>query len=252
MKKRFSHGIQALTSYTWSHEIDDGQGGGSSAIFFSGLFSTYNGNNTFERGSGTLDQRHRLVQSFVWVPTLTHSTSPFAKYVLNNWQLSGIATLASGRPTGSPTIRVVSAETASGTLLSTSYIEGIAGSSRVPFLPVNSIYTPASYRADLRLSKTLPFNIHDRDVRLQLNFEVFNVSNSWSPTSLATQEYTATKGVLTPTLTRRVMRRPMAAFRMALRRGAADQRPPSVLTRSRVKAGRAFCTECPALSFLPV
>jgi len=200
-EKRFSHGLQALTSYTWSHEIDDGQGGGSSAIFFSGLFSTYNGNNTFERGSGTLDQRHRLVQSFVWVPTLTHSTSAFAKYVVNNWQLSGIATLASGRPTGSPTIRVVSAETASGTLLSTSYIEGIAGSSRVPFLPVNSIYTPASYRADLRLSKTLPFNIRDREVRLQLNFEVFNVSNSWSPTSLATQEYTATKGVLTPTPT---------------------------------------------------
>jgi len=38
-------------------------------------------------------------------------------------------------------------------------------------------------------------------VRLYLNFEVFNISNSWSPTAMSTQEYTATKGVLqlTPT-----------------------------------------------------
>jgi hypothetical protein len=69
----------------------------------------------------------------------------------------------------------------------------------VPFLPINSIYTPTSYRADLRLTKNIPFNIKDREIKLQLNFEAFNISNSWSPTSLATQEYTATKGVLTPT-----------------------------------------------------
>ena len=43
--------------------------------------------------------------------------------------------------------------------------------------------------------------VADRELRLALNFEVFNVSNSWSPTSIATQEYTATKGVLTPTPT---------------------------------------------------
>jgi hypothetical protein len=200
-EKRYSHGVQALTSYTWSHEIDDGQGGGSSAIFFSGLFSTYNGNNSFERGSGTLDQRHRLVQSFVWTPTIGHSTGAFAKYVLNNWQLTGIATLAAGRPAGSPTIRVVSAETTVSGLLSTSYIDGIIGSSRVPFLPVNAIYTPASYRADVGVSKVLPFSVKDRDVKLQLKFEAYNVSNSWSPTSMATQEYTATKGVLTPSPT---------------------------------------------------
>ncbi len=27
-EKRFSHGFQSLLSYTWAHEIDDGQGGG--------------------------------------------------------------------------------------------------------------------------------------------------------------------------------------------------------------------------------
>jgi hypothetical protein len=197
-EKRFSHGFQSLASYTWSHEIDDGQGAGSNAIFFSTITTAYDGNNSFERGSGLLDQRHRFVYSFIWAPTLIHSDQPVAKYLVNNWQLSAITTLASGRPTGSPTIRVVSAGPSG--LLSTSTIEGLAsGDTRVPFLPVDNIYTPATYRADLRLSKIIPFNVKDRELRLSLNLEVYNVSNSWSPTSIATQEYTATKGVLTPT-----------------------------------------------------
>jgi len=201
-EKRFSHGFQSLASYTWGHEIDEGQGGGSSAIFFSSASSyTYNGNYGFERGSGLLDQRHRFVYSFIWTPAIAHPANAFVKYGVNGWQLSGIVTLASGRPTGSPTIRVVSAPTLpSGSFLSTSTIDGFSGgNTRVPFLPVNSIYTPASYRADIRLTKAIP--LVSEKVRLYLNFEVFNISNSWSPTAMSTQEYTATKGVLqlTPT-----------------------------------------------------
>jgi hypothetical protein len=197
-----SHGFQSLLSYTWAHEIDEGQGGGSSAIFFSSLSSyTYNGNYGYERGSGLLDQRHRLVHSFVWAPKVSHGDNPFMKYVADGWQLSAITTLASGRPTGSPTIRVVSAPTLPGaSFLSTSVIDGYSGgNTRVPFLPVNSLYTPASYRADLRVTKAVPLGTEK--AKLNLIFEVYNVSNSWSPTSLATQEYTATKGVLqlTPT-----------------------------------------------------
>ncbi len=202
LEKRMSHGFQSLVSYTWSHEIDEGQGGGSSAIFFSSLGSyTYNGNYGYERGSGLLDQRHRLTYSFVWAPKVNHGDNPFMKYVADGWQLSAITTLASGRPTGSPTIRVVSAPTLTGaSFLSTSVIDGYSGgSTRVPFLPVDSLYTPATYRADLRITKAVPLGTER--VKLNLLFEVFNVSNSWSPTSLATQEYTATKGVLQATPT---------------------------------------------------
>jgi len=196
-EKRFSHGFQSLLSYTWSHAIDDGQGGGSSAIFFSSLTSLYNGNNSFERGNSVLDQRQRLVYSFVWAPQI-RADNPFMKYLVANWQLSGITTLATGHPTGSPSVSIKSAGPSG--LLSNSLI-GFDTVSRVPFLAPNSIYTPASYRADLRLTKNLPFDIKDRHITLQLNFEAFNISNSWSPTSIATQEYTATKGVLTPTPT---------------------------------------------------
>jgi len=198
-EKKFTHGFQSLVSYTWSHEIDDGQGAGSNAIFFSGINTLYDGNYAAEKGSGALDQRHRLVYSFAYAPEFLHSTAPVAKYLVNNWQLSGIVTLAAGRPAGSPTIKESSPAVSN--LLSSTYIDGYGGTTRVPFLPVDSIYTPASYRADLRLTKNIPFNIKEREVKATLNFEVFNVSNSWSPTSMATQEYTLAKGVLTPSPT---------------------------------------------------
>jgi len=123
------------------------------------------------------------------------------KYVADGWQLSGIVTLAAGRPTGSPTIRVVSAPTLpSGSILSTGTIDGFAGgSTRVPFLPVDSIYTPAAYRADIRVTKAIP--LYTERVKAFLNFEAFNISNRWSPTAMFTQEYAATKGVLQATPT---------------------------------------------------
>ncbi len=201
-EKRFEKGFQSLASYTWGHEIDENQGGGSSAIFYSSASSyTYNGDYNFDRGSGLLDQRHRLVYSLIWAPTPLKGGNSALNYLANGWQFSAITTLASGRPAGSPTIRVVSAPTlASGSFLSTSTIDGFSGgNTRVPFLPLDSIYTPASYRADIRIAKSIPLGTEK--AHLQFNFEVFNVSNSWSPTSLATQEYTATKGVLQATPT---------------------------------------------------
>jgi hypothetical protein len=82
-------------------------------------------------------------------------------------------------------------------LLSSSYPDGFAGSKRAGFLPVNSILQPAAYRADARLSKFIPIKIGDRTTNLSLNFEAFNVSNSWSPTAMSSTEYTSSKGVLT-------------------------------------------------------
>ena len=211
LNKRWGHGLQMLGSYTWSHEIDDGQGGGSSAIFYSSVPTLYNGNNSAERGNGSLDQRHRFVYSFVWEPQ-THFNNAVMKAILGNWQLSAIATLGSGRPSGSPgvtgSIAACSATVTTGcvqlpagqSLLSTSFPDAFTGSHRVPWLPVNSILTPASYRADARITKFVPIKIADRDTRLGLNFEMFNVSNSWSPTSMSSTEYVLKNGTLTPNI----------------------------------------------------
>ena len=197
LQKRFAHGLQMLGSYTWSHEIDDGQGGGSSALFYNSFNSVNNGDYSAEKGSGTLDQRHRFVYSFSWMPTISKGNGVLSKYVLNHWQLAAITTMAAGRPAGSPTIRMTDAPVAG--MISSSVLNGFAGgSTRVPFLPVNMIYTPASYRADVRLTKVIPVN--DR-VNLSLAAEAFNISNSWSPTGMTTQYYTEAKGILTPSPT---------------------------------------------------
>src|SRR5215472_2986515 len=99
VNKRFSHGFQALASYTWSHAIDDGQGAAADSLYYSSpILTTYNGNYQFDKGSSALDQRHRTVFSFVEQPTFTHRDGVFFKYVVNNWQLATITTLASGRP----------------------------------------------------------------------------------------------------------------------------------------------------------
>jgi hypothetical protein len=196
--KRFSHGFQSLASYTWAHAIDDGQGSSTNAVFTgSTSIWTYNGNYAFDKGSAAIDQRHRFVYSWIWTPTLMHGNSAFAKYVANNWQLSSITTLASGRPTGSETIRLT--DTPVTGMLSSNSIDGFGGNSRVPFLPVNGLYTPPVYREDLRITKMFP--LPKEQVKLSVSFEAFNISNTWSPTSLTTQAYTEAKGVLTYTPT---------------------------------------------------
>ena len=197
-EKRFSHGFQAQAAYTWSHEIDDGQGSSTNAVFgFSDAIWTYNGIYGFDKGSGPLDQRQRFVFSFVWAPTLSHSNSAFAKYVLNNWQLSSITTLQSGRPTGSLTIHMNDTPTAM--LYSADALDGFNGNFRVPFVPLDSLYTPWVEQENFRLTKSIP--LPREGMRLGLSFEAFNIANNWSPTSLATQAFTEAKGVLTYTPT---------------------------------------------------
>lgn len=198
-EKRMSHGFQSSASYTWSHEIDDGQGAATNAIFgFSDSLWTYNGQYGFDKGSGALDQRQRFVYTFVWAPNPMHSTSFVAKYLVNNWQLSSITTIMSGRPAGSLTIHMNDTPV-TGMLYSADALDGFNGNFRVPFLPVNSLYTPWVQQENFRLTKHIP--LPRENMRLDLNFEAFNIANNWSPTALATQAYTETKGVLTYTPT---------------------------------------------------
>ncbi len=199
INKRFSHGFQSLASYTWAHAIDDGQGSSTNAVFTgSTAIWTYNGNYAYDKGSSSNDQRQRFVYSFIWAPTF-HREGAFFKYVVNNWQLSSIMTIGTGHPSGSETIRLT--DTPVTGMLSTNSINGFGGNFRVPFLPVNGLYTPATYRDDLRITKGIPLGGEHNQRMLFLIAEAFNISNSWSPTSLTTQGYTEAKGVLTLTPT---------------------------------------------------
>jgi len=164
-------------------------------MFLSDAFSyLVNGNYKADRGNGLLDQRHRLVLSWVWAPTFTHRTDFVSKYLVNNWQLSSITTINSARPATSPIVKLN--DTPVTGMFSNFSLNGSGLSGRVPFWAVNSIYKPEIYKSDARISKIIP--IGER-YKLYLNFEAFNVSNSWSPTFMSNQAFLEAKGVLTLT-----------------------------------------------------
>ncbi len=225
IRKRMSHGLQADLAYTWSHEIDDGQGYGQGTdnMYLSNANNwLYNGNYKADKGNGLEDQRHRFVLSWVWEPTFTHQSGAFYKYVVNNWQLSSVTTINSARPYGSATIRTT--DTPVTGMFSNYNLDGSGLSGRVPFWPVNNVYQPNMWRSDARISKVFP--IAER-YKLYAFFEVFNVSNSWSPTSITTSAFTEAKGVLTLTPT-------------AYGQGSADVAAPDGTEARRMQVGLRF------------
>jgi hypothetical protein len=120
----------------------------------------------------------------------------FARYFVNGWGISGIATIASASPV-TPTV-TFSGSTSSqfaGVNLAFSTLNGSGGWNRVPFLPVGSVDVDRVHRVDARLERQLPFN---ERVKGKLIFEAFNIFNMMYNTSISTQAYTAAAGVLTP------------------------------------------------------
>jgi hypothetical protein len=197
LRKKFSHGFWANASYTWAHEIDDGQGNANNALFFSSIGSsgspvTYNGSYKFDKGSGNLDQRHRCVLSFAEEPTFTKRDGAFYKYFVNNWMLNGIVTLSAGRP---ETAYLLTQDTPVTGMLSNSTLNGFGGFNRVPFWPVNSLYTPQVYRADLILGKKLPLS---ERYQASIRFEAYNITNTIVDTSLISEAFTERGKVLSP------------------------------------------------------
>lgn len=195
LNRRFNGTFQAAASYTWSHEIDENQESGSNAIFFSsGPMGLYNGAYGLDKGNGNLDQRHKFSGTLIVRPTLWHSNSALAKYVVNGWELDGIVTLASGRP-NFESVSWASTTNVSNPEPFTGSINGLGGDNRVPWLPNNPLMIDPITRADARISKT--FAIKER-YNLTLLFEAFNVSNTISNTGVMSQGFTAAnKGTAT-------------------------------------------------------
>src|SRR6266849_4885567 len=90
--KRFTSHFEFLSSYTWSHAIDD------STDLQTLLEPQDNRFPNLERANSSFDQRHRWVTSGVFQTPESHSGDGFARKFFGNFTVSPIIELASGRP----------------------------------------------------------------------------------------------------------------------------------------------------------
>jgi hypothetical protein len=131
----------------------------------------------------------------MWQPTVIKSNAPVARFLLNGWEVSGIATLAS--PQHRTPVLIAGAQQFSGiTMTWTNSLNASGGWNRVPFQGVGTLNTGTNqYTVNGRLTRTLPFT---ERVKGLLMFEVFNALNNQYTTAINTLAYTVTTGVLRP------------------------------------------------------
>lgn len=103
LRKRFSHGMSFLATYTWAHSIDDVSsfnitGSASQPVAGENDLAQNPFNLAAERGRSMFDSHHRIVLSYQWsLPFLQHSSTWYGR-ILGDWQLNGIFTAMSGGP----------------------------------------------------------------------------------------------------------------------------------------------------------
>lgn len=116
-----------------------------------------------------------------------------ARYLINNWQLSGILTLQSSQALNS-TVNVSGA--AFPGALYTGSLNGSGGSTRVPFEALNNLNLDPITRFDGRIARKLPFS---ERVTGYLQFEAFNITNTPYDTNRRNAQFSL--NVATATLT---------------------------------------------------
>jgi hypothetical protein len=92
--RRFSHGLEFKTNWTWSKSMDYGSGdAGSLPIYANRYLLTY--------GESSFDRTHIVNLAWLYeIPVSKSLTNPVLGPVLRHWNVSGTTTFASGAPLG--------------------------------------------------------------------------------------------------------------------------------------------------------
>jgi hypothetical protein len=205
VQKSFSKGFELLSSYTWSHSIDDG----------TDLQSTLEPQDSrfpfLERSNSVNDQRHRWVTSAIFQSAQARSGDSTWKHFLGGFTLAPIIDVSSGRPfniiTGTDTRLDLGAsqarpsvDTTGASVFTTSpFIPGVhfvqanvclandGSTFTVPLvsppagcnggLGRNSFFGPGFFQVDLRLAKQIPLGEHLRLDLIADGFNLFNRTN---------------------------------------------------------------------------
>jgi len=109
LNKHFSHGLQFLAAYTWSHSMDNGSGYENTVAGGNGYggWGSVRGSNPFNRdlydyGPSIFDATNRFVLNYVYaIPSLRQHYRSFAwmpSRLSDGWEITGITALQSGFP----------------------------------------------------------------------------------------------------------------------------------------------------------
>ncbi|HTQ59779.1 MAG TPA: carboxypeptidase regulatory-like domain-containing protein [Candidatus Solibacter sp.] len=209
VSKRFSKGFELLSSYTWSHSIDDG----------TDLQSTLEPQDSrfpqFERSNSVNDQRHRWVTSAVYQTPAAAQGHSFLRNLGGDITISPIIEVSSGRPfdviTGEDTRLDLGASQARPSVATggaggttSPYIPGTtfvvanvcstnsgaqftvpgfttAGAGCVGNLGRNSFNMPGWFTWDMRVAKRIPVG---EKIKLDLIADAFNLFNRTNITAV--------------------------------------------------------------------
>jgi len=197
LAKRFSHNFELLSSYTYSHSIDD------ATDLQSPLEPQDSRFLNLERSNSVNDQRHRWVSSAVFQSAGAKSGDSFYKHLVADFTLSPIIEYSSGRPfnviTGENTRLDFSTSTGRpsvGGATSSPFIPGVtfgppnvclnsdASTYKVPLvappagcdgnLGRNAFTSPNFFQVDMRLSRRIPLG---ERFKMDLIADAFNLLN---------------------------------------------------------------------------
>ncbi|MGH9837218.1 MAG: carboxypeptidase regulatory-like domain-containing protein [Blastocatellia bacterium] len=167
--RRFSGGLQFLTSYTLAKATDLSQ---ASVTFTANNIPFNVFDPQAEDGRSNFDVRHKFVASVVYAPRIKLG-SKVADLVADGWSIAPVIQYYTGRPydgnvTGNlPNVTGLPNSTQGG-------INGSAGANRLPLLERNAFTGPSVWNADLRLSRR--FYIKEK-INVEFLGEAFNIFN---------------------------------------------------------------------------
>src|SRR5580704_17553064 len=194
-RRRMTHGLEVLASYTWSHTLD---ATADSNIGAGAPMNPYDWRADY--GNSNWDIRHRFVSAFVYEIPFFAVSNPILKAALMNWQANGIVTLQTGVPFNVSTA-TDTANTASGGAYRPNLVHAPSDNcgrghlvdcidasaftvqNLYPISPSNYaygnsgrnlLYGPGAETVDFSLFKNFP--IRER-LRFQFRFETFGIFN---------------------------------------------------------------------------
>ncbi len=158
MRRRMTNGLYFRLAYTFGHAYDDGQ----DALVAGRPVTVQNSYSTSsERGPSSTDQRHRFVLSAIQdIRPFGRDHAVLAKLV-NDWKLSGVLTIGSGRPVDAK-------------VFGDPNQDGNSSNDRLPGYGRNAFLGPDYATTDVRLSRRIYLR---PSYKVEFVAEAFNALN---------------------------------------------------------------------------